>query len=98
MKARDRHAAAALRSALAAIDNAEAVEIGDARAGAIEASVVGLGGAEVERRQLSEADIEGIVRAEIAERLTSAASYADLGRADRGAVLRAEAEALTALL
>ncbi|MET8774867.1 hypothetical protein ABZV58_07550 [Nocardia sp. NPDC004654] len=98
MKTRDRHVDAAVRSALGAIDNAEAIEIGDARAGAIEDSVAGLGGAEVERRQLSEADIQGIVRAEIAERLTSAASYDELGRADRGEVLRAEADALIALL
>ncbi|WP_431969473.1 hypothetical protein [Nocardia sp. bgisy134] len=98
VKVRDRHVAAALRSALGAIDNAEAVEIGGARAGAIEESAAGLGGAEVARRELSEADIEGIVRAEIAERLTAAASYDELGRVDRGDMLRAEADALTAVL
>jgi hypothetical protein len=43
MKRRDRTAAAALRSALGAIDNAEAVDAGEVRAGAVETSAVGLG-------------------------------------------------------
>lgn len=99
MKARDRTATAALRSALAAIDNAEAVDGSDVQAGAIESSAVGLGAAERERRILTEADIEAIVRAEIADRLTAASEYDGLrGGAERAASLRAEAAALTAQL
>ncbi|MFI6867134.1 hypothetical protein [Nocardia sp. NPDC050406] len=94
MKARDRRAAGALRSALAAIDNAESVDAVDARAGAIENSAVGLGAAEVARRQLTEADIERIVRTEIEERHTAAGQYEQSGHADRAADLRAEADAL----
>ncbi|MVU76605.1 hypothetical protein GPX89_05020 [Nocardia sp. ET3-3] len=96
MKARDRAATAALRSALAAIDNAEAVDGSEIRAGAIENSAVGLGTAEVARRELTEADVAAIVRAEIDDRLTAAKEYETLpGGFDRAAALRAEAAALT---
>ncbi|GAB4584521.1 GatB/YqeY domain-containing protein [Nocardia sp. IFM 10818] len=98
MKARDKNATAALRSALAAIDNAEAVDGSDMQAGAIESSPAGLGTAERPRRDLTEADIEAIVRTEIADRLTAAAEYAGRGSSadDRAAALRAEAAALEA--
>lgn len=98
MKARDRHAASALRSALAAIDNAEAVDVAPSGAGAVEQSAVGLGAAEVARRELTEADIAGIVRAEIAERRSAAEEYERLGRADRAENLWAEAAALDTYL
>ncbi|WP_460725716.1 GatB/YqeY domain-containing protein [Nocardia heshunensis] len=95
MKARDRAATAALRSALGAIDNAEAVDGSGVRAGAIETSPVGLGTAEVRRRDLTESDIEAIVRTEIDDRLTAAKEYDSLtGGADRATLLRAEAAAL----
>ncbi|MGW4241591.1 hypothetical protein [Nocardia sp. NPDC004722] len=96
MKARDRAATAALRSALAAIDNAEAVDGSEVRAGAIENSPVGLGSAEVARRHLSESDIDAIVRTEIADRLTAAEQYdSHPTGTDRATTLRAEAAALT---
>jgi len=85
-----------LRSALAAIDNAEAVEIRDVRAGAIETSPVGVGAAEVARRELTEADVAAIVRGEVEERRAAAGGRA--GRGDRAAELAAEADALTAHL
>jgi uncharacterized protein YqeY len=87
-----------LRSALAAIDNAEAVEIRDVRAGAIETSPVGVGAAEVARRELTEADVAAIVRGEVEERRAAAAAYQAAGRGDRAAELAAEADALTAHL
>ena len=98
MKSRDRQAIAALRSALGAIDNAEAVDSEEHRAGAIENSAVGLGVAEVRRRELTETDIEQIVRAEIAERSAVADEYDRLGRSDHADRMRAEAEALAAVL
>ncbi|MEV0060165.1 hypothetical protein [Nocardia sp. NPDC050718] len=98
MKARDRSAVSALRSALSAIDNAEAVDAGDAKAGALEASAVGLGTAEARRRDLTEADITQIVHREIDERRTAAAEYDRLGAAERRDTLTAEADALAALL
>lgn len=99
MKARDRRTVSALRSALAAIANAEAVEVGgEVLAGAIEASPVGVGAAEVARRVLSEADVAAIVRAEIAERRAAADAYEAAGHGERAAELVAEADALAPYL
>ncbi|MFD6449886.1 hypothetical protein ACFWF3_03830 [Nocardia sp. NPDC060220] len=98
MKARDLGAVTALRSALAAIDNAEAIDAGDVRAGAMEESTVGLGAAEAVRRDLTEVEIEAIVRREIDERRCAASDYDRLGAIDRRDRLSAEADALAALL
>jgi hypothetical protein len=57
-------------------------------------SAVGVGAAEVQRRSLTEAEQDAIVRAEIAERLEAADQYGPGPAADR---LRAEAAVLTAL-
>ena len=95
IKARDRVAVTALRSALAAIENAEAVEVtGAAQHGlAIEQSP-GLGGAEVQRRTLTEADVARIVDAEIADREAAARTYVTAGHTDRADLLLAEAAIL----
>ncbi|MFF3225531.1 hypothetical protein ACFYV7_22245 [Nocardia suismassiliense] len=98
MKSRDRQAITALRSTLGAIDNAEAVDVGEHRAGAVEGSAVGLGVAEVARRELTEGDIEQIVRAEIAERHTVAEEYDRVGRAEQAEELRVQAKVLADLL
>jgi uncharacterized protein YqeY len=100
MKSRDRVALGALRSTLAAIDNAEAVEV-DASAArnlAIEMIPSGAGAAEAERRVLTEADVERIVRAEAAEREAGARDYDAAGRPERAELLRAEARVLLAHL
>lgn len=89
IKARDQIAMSALRSALAAIENAEAVEVPEQRGLAIEESP-GLGGAEVQRRILTEADITQIVNAEIADREAAARTYAAAGQAERADLLLAE--------
>ncbi|MEV0432773.1 hypothetical protein [Nocardia sp. NPDC050413] len=98
MKARDRSAVSALRSALAAIDNAEAVDVGDAKAGALEDSAVGLGAAEARRRELTEDDIVEIVRHEINERRITAGEYDRLGAVDQRDQVTAEADVLSAFL
>ncbi|WP_336081495.1 hypothetical protein [Nocardia sp. SSK8] len=98
MKARDRSAVAALRSVLAAIDNAEAIDAGAVKAGALEGSPVGLGAAEVRRRDLTDDDIERIVRGEIGERRDAAAEYDRLGAAERRDQLTAEADTLAGFL
>jgi len=99
LKARDRLAVAALRSTLAAIDNAEAVDRPAAvdRHLAIERIPVGVGAAEVVRRALTEAEIERIVRAEVAERESAAVEYERAGHRDRAEQLRGEASALSVL-
>jgi uncharacterized protein YqeY len=127
MKARDQPAVTALRSALAAIDNAEAVDTpratpaaqehpsaagevaadettagevagGGIVGGGVAGAAVGLGAAEVERRTLTSAQMEAIVRWEVAERQTAARAYEHAGRSGHAERLRAEAEVLSAYL
>jgi hypothetical protein len=97
LRARDMTAVAALRSALGAIGNAEAVPVpaGLSAAGPhVAGSAAGLSAAEAERRWLSPAQVAAIVQAEIDERLATAAQYERAGREDRAAQLTAEAQAL----
>lgn len=98
MKQRDAAATAALRSALAAIDNAEAVPTRGDRAplvdGPIAGAVSGVGATDVDRRTLDEDEMVQIVRDEIASRLATAVDYERLGQDAHAARLRAEAAAL----
>jgi len=100
LKARDRAAVTALRSALAAIANAEAVDrpASADRGLAIEETSVGVGVAEVERRMLTADQVEQIVRAEVAERQAAARDYERAGRTDRADQVRREAAVLSAHL
>jgi hypothetical protein len=65
--------------------------------GTIAGGVVGLGAAEVARRELSDAQIRELVRAEIDERL-SAAKQIDASHTERAATLRTEAAVLGDML
>lgn len=101
MRAGDVAARTTLRSALGAIDNAEAVEApvaspsdGEYVAGA----ALGVGAAEASRRQLSEADIREILQREVSERLDAAQGYDDSGQPEAATRLRAEAKVLSAYL
>jgi uncharacterized protein YqeY len=102
MKARDTVAVAALRSALAAIDNAEAVGAAQVPPGSgradIAGAVVGVGAAEVERRSLTDAQVEELVRAEVADRQAAAGHYEHAGHRQRAERLRGEAGVLGAYL
>jgi uncharacterized protein len=99
---RDRIAVAALREAIAALDNAEAippegdlkVEAGEYVAG----GVVGLGAAEAERRILDAGEQRAIVRAVIEMRLAAASTYDEHGQSARAGELRSGAEILIAIL
>lgn len=75
MRARDKAAVSALRSTLAALDNAEAVPLDESATPgpAIEQTPTGAGATEAARRELSEHTVAGIVRAEAEERLEAAA-------------------------
>jgi len=100
-KERDTVRVSVLRSALSAIDNAETPDGAHVDAPASEtiaAGVVGLGAAEVARRELSDAQIRDLLRTEVDERLTAAQQVVDGGHTERGAALRAEAAMLTDLL
>ncbi|MFF9015896.1 hypothetical protein ACF09C_23390 [Streptomyces sp. NPDC014870] len=100
MRARDKAAVSALRSTLAALDNAEAVTPTEEqlRGTAIEASPSGVGVTEAVRRELSEETVVEMVRAEAAERLEAAEQLTAPAHADRAARLRAEADVLLRLL
>src|SRR5699024_4242196 len=90
MRARDRVAVAALRSAIATIDNAEAVPVETPLPGAsaaasedaqqhVAGAVVGVGNSEVARRDLGEARMRELVRDRKSTRLNSShgsSSYA----------------------
>jgi len=71
-------------------------DLGAARAAHPElaGTVAGVGATEVERRSLSQAQMEEIVRVEIADRETAAAGYERAGQLERAERLRAEATVL----
>jgi uncharacterized protein len=101
LSARDSITLAALRSALGALDNAEAVDQSHSppRTGGIVGDVrLGVGAAEVARRELSTQDAIEVVRAEVRERAAAAVEYARLGRAEQASRLTAEAAALQSIL
>ncbi|MER6691150.1 hypothetical protein [Streptomyces minutiscleroticus] len=100
MRARDRTAVSALRTTLAALDNAEAVPADEtvAHGPALEESPVGAGATEAARRALDERGVTDIVRAEAAERLEAAARLTAPAHADRAVRLRAEAAVLLRFL
>jgi hypothetical protein len=91
MAARDRPVVSVLRTTLAAIANAEAVDpTGPTRP-------VGLRD-DVERRHLDEEDVRAIVRREREELRSAADELARVGRPDRAEALRAQAAVITAHL
>jgi len=102
LKQRDTAAISALRSALAAIGNSEALPIPATQRGGgdqyVAGSIAGLGAAEASRRVLTDVDIADIVTAEISERRAAAARYEQAGHADRADRLRREADALAAVM
>ncbi|RNI21303.1 hypothetical protein [Flexivirga caeni] len=92
LRERDRVTTQALRSAIAAIDNAEAVPTA-ARAGAIEAAPTGVGATEARRRDLSAAELHAILRHEVDERY-AAARVCVTASPETAARLRAEADVI----
>jgi uncharacterized protein len=103
VRARDAIAVSALRSALSAIGNAEAVDPGlAAAAGAgsqyVAGAAVGLGATEARRRSLSPAEAEQIVRAEAGERESAAREYERAGHAGQAGRLRREARVLMSVV
>jgi uncharacterized protein len=101
--ARDTVATSALRSALAAIDNASAVPAAPAPAAGtggphFAGTVAGLGAGEAERRRLTEAEAEQIVRAEVTGRQAAARDYDRTGHASQAGRLRAEAQVLLSVI
>jgi hypothetical protein len=102
MKHHDRLAAGALRSAIGAIDNAEALppreSVAPAGEGPIAGAAVGLGATEAARRDLTPQDVHEVLEAEVAERREAADEMQGAGRPDRAADLRREADLLESVL
>jgi uncharacterized protein YqeY len=98
MKQRDRAAVTALRTALSAIDNSEAVARpeapSDVGSGAIAGAVHGVGRSEALRRNLTEGEILDVVIDQIDERDHAADEYERMGQLDRANLLRDEAAVL----
>ena len=86
-------ATAALRSALAAIDNAAAVDSSPGSSPAL-----GVGTRDVARKELSAGQVSSIVRSEISDREAAAIEYESRGKGDQARRLRAEAGVLSELL
>lgn len=103
MKARDSVAVAALRSVLGAIDNAEAVDaarapqpgVGHAR---LAGTVGGLRATEVARRRLTAAEMDEVVRAEVADRHAAVRDFERAGHRVHAERLRREAAVLSCYL
>lgn len=86
-RSRDAAAVSVVRSALAALENAEAVP-SDSVAGAIEDSPVGVGAAEAERRTLTDAEELAVLDTEIEALAESERAYAVVAP-ERAAAARA---------
>ena len=100
-KDRDATRTSALRSALAAIDNAETPDgptLDAPTGGKIAGGVVGLGAAEVTRRNLTDEQIRALLRNEIDERQTAADEFTTGGHAQRARSLHDEAAVLIDLM
>jgi membrane protein DedA with SNARE-associated domain/uncharacterized protein YqeY len=101
MSAHDSAAVAAIRSAMSAVDNAEAVDRGHEPAatdGIPGHVLLGVGAGEVARRELSTQDVLAIIQAEVSERAAAAAGYERIGRTEHASTLKAEAKALQSFL
>lgn len=98
MKARRPDAVNALRTAIAAIDNAEAVVVAKPRpadAGEhVAGAQAGVGSSEADRHQLSTEAVHGLLRSQIKDRTTEADRYDAHGLRDAADQLRREAELL----
>ncbi|MBR8743923.1 hypothetical protein [Nocardiopsis sp. MG754419] len=100
MKARRRDSVAALRTTIAALDNAEAVPVRGAPAETTGAHIAGaehgVGSTEARRRALTLDEALSLLRAQIEERTSEADRYASLGAREDAERLRREADALRA--
>jgi hypothetical protein len=102
MKAREPDAVSALRTAIAAIDNAEAVPPVDddpvGTSGHIAGARAGLGAAEAARLHLTASQQRGILRDQISGYTAEAEHYDALGQQAAASRLRNQARVLTAYL
>jgi hypothetical protein len=102
MKARELDAVSALRTAIAAIDNAEAVPVPETSqattSGHIAGARAGVGAAEAVRRDLSENQQQAILRDQVTGCTAEADRYEALGQPDAARRLRSQGLLLAAYL
>ncbi|GAB3068190.1 hypothetical protein GCM10027053_35450 [Intrasporangium mesophilum] len=102
LRGRDRAGAATLRSAIGALENAEAVptsgDLASTTSSHVAGAALGLGAAEAERRVLTDADERAVVADEIEALRAAADEYTRVGAADRAAEARAAAQLLDDVL
>lgn len=96
-KRRDALTIAVLRSAIATLENAEAVPT-DVRAGAVEQVALGVGTAEAERQIVTDDEASRLLRVDHDERLNAAGTAEQHGRDVDAGRLRAEADVLARYL
>ena len=93
LKAHDRVAVSALRSALSAVANAEAVPVEESRS-----HHTGVGASERARRDLTPNELRAVVEAEAEERESAAPLYERAGALDHAERARAEAAVIRRFL
>ena len=102
LRERDQPTAAAIRSAIAALENAEAVPTSQGAVAAtsthVAGAAIGVGAAEAERLALDEATESAILRAEVDSLIEAAREYEWLGRGERAAEARAAADELSTVV
>ncbi|MFC7490393.1 MULTISPECIES: GatB/YqeY domain-containing protein [unclassified Knoellia] len=105
MRCRDTAAVSALRSALSAIDNAEAVPTDDVETASfgtddspIAGAAIGAGATEAARRELTPEDVRALLHREVEERREASTEVEADGHRDRAEDLRREAAVLDAFL
>jgi len=108
LKARDTDAVAALRTTIAAIDNAQAVPASaptptptptpTVASAHVAGARSGAGSTEAARRQLGRSELRDILRGQVTEHAREADRYDALGQSEAAARLRRRARALAAYL
>ena len=102
MRERDRDTASVLRSAVAALENAEAVPVAEAPPGVtsekVAGTALGVGATEAERRRLDPTTERAIVGSEVASLVEAQAAYAAAGDTSRARTAAAGAAVLLAVL
>ena len=102
MKARQPDAVSALRTAIAALDNAEAVSVTveppEATSEHVAGAYVGIGRADVPRRVLSLSEVEAVLREQVDEHSAEADRYDAHGHHETAVRLRRMADTLRTYL
>jgi hypothetical protein len=102
LKAPQPEVVAALRTALAAFDNAEAVDVsrstGAVASGRIAGAQIGAGSTEAERRVLTIGEVRALLNGQIEDRIAAADLYDAKGQHGAAGRLRREADALSKYL